>query len=200
MPTLIYKKGNIPWNKGIKGISEETRQKMIKNHKGNSGKKFSEETKKKMSNSAKGIKPNKESRKKMSKSLKENWNNKEYREMMINKMKGRKVWNKGIECPQFSGCNHPNWKGGITSEIMTIRHSLKYKTWRTAVFERDDYICRGCGAKGVYLEAHHIKSFSEYIDLRFLVDNGITYCQKCHALNDKYRMKTLSKKIKEKLL
>lgn len=27
-------------------------------------------------------------------------------------LKGRTVWNKGKKCPQFSGENHPRWKGG----------------------------------------------------------------------------------------
>lgn len=88
-----------------------------------------------------------------------------------------------------SGEGHWNWQGGITPEKNSIRRSVKYKTWRLAIFERDDYTCRGCGARGVHLEAHHIKSFSEHPDLRFVVDNGITYCQKCHAKNDQHRAK-----------
>ena len=82
--------------------------------------------------------------------------------------------------------NNANWRGGITSENQRIRHSRKYKSWRNAVFERDNYTCRGCGVRGGYLEAHHIKSFAEHKDLRFIVDNGITYCKRCHSENDKY--------------
>ena len=37
----------------------------------------------------------------------------------------------------------------------------EYKEWRKAVFERDNYTCQDCGEKGVYLEAHHIKSWAE---------------------------------------
>lgn len=48
-------------------------------------------------------------------------------------------------------------KGLITSLITTIRNSNKYAQWRTHVFERDEYICQGCGyGGGCILHAHHI--------------------------------------------
>ncbi|HEC63843.1 MAG TPA: hypothetical protein ENI23_00955 [bacterium] len=101
--------------------------------------------------------------------------------------------NKGIKMPQIAGENSPHWKGGATRESQKARNSFRYKSWRLAVFERDNYTCRGCGNRGVYLEAHHIKSFAEHKDLRFVVDNGMTYCIKCHCKNDKVRNRTLRK-------
>lgn len=61
-----------------------------------------------------------------------------------------------------------------------IRRSTEYKEWRKAVFARDDYTCQHCGARGVKINAHHIKPFAWYPDLRTDVNNGITLCVKCH--------------------
>jgi hypothetical protein len=76
--------------------------------------------------------------------------------------------------------NHWNWKGGITPLNEKIRNSSDIQNWRAKVFMRDDYTCVNCKSKGGYLEAHHIKEFSKYPDLRFEVDNGITLCKPCH--------------------
>jgi len=61
-----------------------------------------------------------------------------------------------------------------------IRRSTEYKEWRNAVFRRDDYTCQRCGSRGVKVNAHHIKPFAYYHDLRTDVDNGITLCVACH--------------------
>lgn len=66
-----------------------------------------------------------------------------------------------------------------------IRSTNKYKEWRKSVFERDNYTCQDCKKRGVYLEAHHIKPFAIYEDLRFEITNGLTLCKKCHSLKPK---------------
>lgn len=78
------------------------------------------------------------------------------------------------------GSNHHNWRGGITSQSMIERNSLKYKEWRTDVFKRDDFTCRECGMRGGSLEAHHILPFCAYPELRYDLHNGITLCEACH--------------------
>jgi hypothetical protein len=75
---------------------------------------------------------------------------------------------------------HWNWKGGITPENQKIRASTEYKYWLKAVLIRDKYTCQCCGRIGGKLNAHHIKSFAKYPELRLDENNGITYCRQCH--------------------
>lgn len=95
--------------------------------------------------------------------------------------KGQTPWNKGKPHLKVRGENHHRWKGGITPKMEILRHSLEYKLWRTAVFERDNYTCRWCGDdEGRNLNADHIQEFAKYPELRFAIDNGRTLCKKCH--------------------
>lgn len=78
------------------------------------------------------------------------------------------------------GKNNPNWKGGITPLLKSIRTSKEYRAWRRAVFNRDNYICQKCGAFDRYLHAHHIIPVSEDLSKVFDIDNGLTLCIVCH--------------------
>jgi len=42
----------------------------------------------------------------------------------------------------------------------------------------------GCSRKGfkAKLQAHHIKRWADYPELRFFIGNGITLCKRCHKL------------------
>jgi 5-methylcytosine-specific restriction endonuclease McrA len=101
---------------------------------------------------------------------------------------GNLSWNHGIAWNEMRGEKHPNWKGGISKSYRKgYRDNLAYEEWRKTVFERDDYTCQGCGITGVYITAHHIKSFAKYPELRLEVSNGITLCEECHKLTDNYK-------------
>ena len=76
--------------------------------------------------------------------------------------------------------NHWSWKGGITPENMRIRKSIEYRLWRESVFARDNFTCQKYEIRGGKLVAHHINNFSDFPELRFAIDNGITLSKKAH--------------------
>lgn len=83
--------------------------------------------------------------------------------------------------------NHPNWQGGITPIQLKLRTQEKYKKWRKNVFERDNYTCQECGDnQGGNLQAHHIKPFAYYPNVRYKLSNGVTLCKKCHKQTFKW--------------
>jgi len=65
----------------------------------------------------------------------------------------------------------------------------QYLKWRSDVFTRDNWTCMTCGVRGCYLEAHHIKSWTHFMDLRYKLENGVTLCLECHKLTDNYKNK-----------
>jgi NUMOD3 motif/HNH endonuclease len=134
----------------------------------------------------------------------------EHRAKLSLAKKGKAPWNKGKTFTEehrenlskaHIGKPHPHggkpnyktrgeknwkWKGGITPINAQIRHSIEYKLWRKAVFERDDYTCVWCGKRGTTLNADHIKPFARFPELRFAIDNGRTLCVPCHKLTPTY--------------
>ena len=107
-------------------------------------------------------------------------------------LKGKVPWNKGKKWPEKSGENAPGWKGGVSTENEILRHSLEYRLWRTAIFERDNYTCIWCGTRGGELNADHIKPFSLFPELRFAIDNGRTLFIDCHKTTPTYAKKISS--------
>lgn len=177
----MFKKGNIPWNKGKSGYkmppaSEERKKKISAAHKGKSFIKFTPKMRKKWSETAKKY--------------------------------GFGKWAKGRKNPFLSKINkerpsekHWNWQGGKTSLVSRIRNSLEYRQWRNDVFTRDNFTCQECGDnKGRNLEAHHrismsnilryykIKTLKEALDCKMIwdMDNGLTLCANCHKNTNNY--------------
>jgi len=69
----------------------------------------------------------------------------------------------------------------------SLRKSPAYEAWRKKVLARDRYICQNCGRVNVRFQVHHIRGFTKYPHLRLDVNNGITYCNKCHRrFHNKY--------------
>jgi 5-methylcytosine-specific restriction endonuclease McrA len=78
------------------------------------------------------------------------------------------------------GPEHFNWRGGKRKERQEAMARYEYRDWRTAVFERDNYTCCGCGQRGKTLQADHIKPWATHPELRYEVSNGRTLCVPCH--------------------
>jgi hypothetical protein len=174
-----FRDGDIPWNRGKKP-SLETRRKLSEALRGrkawNKGKKLPEDVKKKLSELAKG----------------KHWSPKtEFKKGQYAGAKNpakrmsvrRKIREAKIGRPHLNqrGENHPNWKGGITPPNEKLRRTLKYKTWRRAVFARDNWTCQKCKQRGATLHAHHFHNFATHFLHRTSVQNGITLCKTCHT-------------------
>jgi len=99
--------------------------------------------------------------------------------------KGRRISAEGrlrISLACRRGPAHHFWRGGVNcSELKKIRYSVEYGIWRDSVLARDNWTCLCCGKRGGDMEAHHIKQFARYPELRFVLDNGQTLCKKCHC-------------------
>jgi hypothetical protein len=59
------------------------------------------------------------------------------------------------------------------------RNSIANIEWRLSVIKRDGHQCRQCGALDG-LVAHHIVPWSDSVELRFDINNGLTLCHGCH--------------------
>lgn len=82
-----------------------------------------------------------------------------------------------------TGKSNPRWKGGTTPERHALYSSLKWKDAIKKVWARDDGYCQRCNKKSNgrnLFHIHHIKSFSDYPELRCEVSNLILFCAKCH--------------------
>lgn len=83
---------------------------------------------------------------------------------------------------RMSGSNHPAWKADRSLLAKRqIRNDMAYKEWRKNVWIRDGFKCQMpdslCSGR---IEAHHILVWSEYVELRYDVNNGITLCHAHH--------------------
>ena len=170
---------------------KHTEESKEKNRIAHLGKKSSEETRRRQSESLKGKVPHNLGKK----------HTPEHIEKMRASYTG---WNNGE--------NSYNWKGGITPLTKQIRYCFKYRQWRSDVFTRDDFTCVLCGERGVYIEADHYPvSFSEIFfgngivtleqalgcEEFWNINNGRTLCRECHEATKPGRPKN-SERQKER--
>jgi len=170
---MRWKKGQVPWNKGIKQWANKIHPRIGKHH--------TEATKILIGTKA----HNRISKIKGRKFTKEHINN---------MVKSR------IEKGTFAGCKNPNWKGGITKLEIQIRETKDYENWRNLIFKRDEYKCKKCGLNKNKLNVHHkisfkeiilknnIKTVKEAINCKELwdINNGETLCLECHKETDSF--------------
>lgn len=112
------------------------------------------------------------------------------RKISIAKKGNSPAWNKGLKGFN-SGEKNNLWKGGVTPLNYKIRNSLEYKQWRMQVFLRDNFTCQFCNKRGGEMNAHHIKPFYKFPELRFELNNGVTLCKGCHDLTKNERWSKL---------
>lgn len=154
--TLNQKIKRKPWNKGIKSWVKPWL-----------GKHRSQETKDKISRKISEIN-------KKTGVIPPNHKGKTYQEIYGERAK------KEIEKRSESLIKHFDLIGRKTSR--NLHASMGGERWRTAVYSRDNWTCQTCGIRGGKLQAHHIKSWINFPELRLEINNGVTLCIKCHKL------------------
>lgn len=83
---------------------------------------------------------------------------------------------------RMSGENSPVWiKDRTLLKKKQERNDSAYQEWRKGVYSRDLWKCKfkneDCKGK---IEAHHILSWTDYPELRYNIENGITLCHHHH--------------------
>lgn len=163
----VSRKGRPAWNKGLKASTDPRVKLNIERSKISLRKSYREG---RIKNWNSGIKIDRQKHPNMGHHKK---HSKESLAKMSASKKGKSAhWNKGEKSPM--------WKGGVTPEFKKIRVSIEFKTWREAVFARDNWTCQKYKIRGGKLHPHHIQNFSEFPELRFEVSNGITLSEKAH--------------------
>jgi rubrerythrin len=170
-----------------KHFSEEHKEKIrLSNIGKNTGKTRSEETKKRMGETHKGYKMSNELKEKLKLSRLGSHHSIKARQQISNTLLKKQVFT------EFG-----------TKLNKAIRTSEQYKLWRNSIFEQNNYTCQKCGEKGCYIEAHHRIPLNTLIYINNIdsldsallckdiwdINNGITYCEDCHASIDANRGK-----------
>lgn len=104
------------------------------------------------------------------------------REKFINAIKERSKSDRWKSSPHFQrGSKHPKYNGKRSERQGEMRR-YAYHQWRKKVFERDNYTCQRCFARGGRLNAHHIEPWASNPEKRYSIENGVTLCYECHKI------------------
>lgn len=176
---MTFKKGDIPWNKGTKGIVKLNSGSFKKGDQIWKGKKRSEATKKKIRETLK--------RKIKEGEIKITWKGKKWSEKKRNKVSGKKSYRYG---------QRPwNYIDGRSKTLGPGRYGDDWFKIRQLVLKRDNFQCRICGQKQVAflirLHIHHIIPFM--INFDNSLKNLITLCPPCHRKIEAEIMKELKR-------
>jgi ribosomal protein S27AE len=86
-------------------------------------------------------------------------------------------------CAAILNIAKPSWREELSQAFPSFvfdRNDNAVHEWRKAVLLRDKRTCQRCGSKSK-LHAHHIIRWTDCVELRADVDNGLTLCQTCHV-------------------
>lgn len=172
--------------------------------------KFSEEHRRKISESKKGVKKSPETRKNISEGHKGLKFTEEHRKKIgISNHLNPRVKKHSEETllkisASSKGENNGNWKGGITSLVRRIRGISRYRKWRESILRKDNFSCVLCGKyspNGFNLHADHYpvpfsiilknnnidstKKAEECTSLWEIGENR-TVCFKCHTTTESW--------------
>jgi hypothetical protein len=78
----------------------------------------------------------------------------------------------------------PSYVDGSAPERQKAYVQKQGREFLQAVYKRDGYSCRRCGApktRPKSIHAHHIKPWAGNPEIRFDLNNAVTLCQPCHS-------------------
>ena len=102
-----------------------------------------------------------------------------YRSYNLIKHNGNTYCNKCVAKLFRSGANHKRYKPEKTDEERILRRNYpEYRDFAKKVMARDNYTCQCCGKKANAV--HHLNAYSEYVEQRTDVTNGVALCKDCH--------------------
>lgn len=167
-------KGRVSHRKGKTCIySEETRRRISESNK---GRVTSDSTRKKLSESRKGYRHSEDTRKKLSEARRRQ-NISEQTKRKISDTHRLKKINCGVNNPMYgkSGVDSPTWRGGLSFEPYCPKFNELLKE---RIRERDNRTCQLCGTKenGKKLSVHHVHYDKENCEPLL-----ISLCNRCNA-------------------